>query len=273
MKTLTIIGLIGLSFIGLIFIVGKVKSIILHFRIRKHKKFLNWACKPGDKVIKSEEYLRFRKQFYSLLKLLRKNKNYKSVSLFGQYLSAIRATLEHEFNKHPHTLGLTEELLVNLGYSNESWSMVCLAIKDGEENDIILKQLYWMPAILAALPVQKWKDESIELLRPVPESDKNRFMQIEEFLGAMKGWINIKKHLSASKEIQTCIEEMEKAFDYFINESLDQKAFVVGDVYKLKNMVDDLETNGSRQLYGIKQRIGEIVENMENDFKKSPIPA
>lgn len=271
-----IIGLACLFIAG--FILNRISSIILYFKIRKYKKFLKSSCSSGNKRI-TADYSRFREHFHVVIKMLKNKKQYNVVSLFSQYLLAIKETLEFEFFKDiggiesNDDMQYIEQLLIQIGYSNTEWHLVCEAMdKDESSDEMMLKQLYWWPSFCLRFTGEKFLENSMKLLNN--PNDNNIMNRIKCFANDLNIFKDVQNHLGVSEAIKINLLEMEKAFVNFLKKGLQNPNLTVGDLYEIREKIftnsfvcNPYDLSGEKS--AMSSEIMHRIMKLENDFKNS----
>lgn len=137
-----------LVIVGLLFIFRHIPTLLLYLEIRKRKRFLR-IIKLFESTEGPTDYSDFKKEFHSAIKMLRRHKEYKVAVLFGEYLTAIKSAIDSARSKKSDE----QVLLQRIGYTQEGWHLLCKSIDKTHKDEMMLKQLFWWPALASGISV------------------------------------------------------------------------------------------------------------------------
>ena len=136
---------------GLLFISKQVSNIIVHFKVKRYRKFLeNNSVRNSAKEISNQTEI--KKRFCLIIKMLSRHKDYRLVALFSEYLLAIKGNLEFIMKTNAEEVYSLENLR-KIGYSYDEWILLCESISDLYKDQILLKELFWWPALSLKLEI------------------------------------------------------------------------------------------------------------------------
>lgn len=147
MNILAILAII----LGISFIWNYALKIITYVTVQKHKRFLK-VISLQHQTKSGFDYDAFTKRFHSVIKMLRHNKYYFVVNLFSVYLLVIRDRLELCQKDDPGFI-YNDIFLKNIGYSNYEWELLCKSMSDINDDHMLLKELFWWPALSLKLEI------------------------------------------------------------------------------------------------------------------------
>lgn len=264
MKDILIISLATTIVLLLLLAIKFGESIYFTVIRLRLKEYLETISPKDYSIINNSK---FRKNFHSALELTSRKKTYRNVSLLSDYTSKLSEILKELLKRESGTLEEIVSALKTLGYSDNTWILICKAMnKTSEFDGMLLRQIYWWPTLSNELPVDQYLKNTEDILK---DASTDIMIRIRAFRKEIELYSTLMEYTDPASGPKNAMKKLEEMFVNFIDEHIQQSKFTIIELQGITYVLKLFDSYGGAD--GMARRINSQIDALERDFKNQKV--